>query len=344
MLDEQGNQATPKVVEFAKNKFRRVQSTQCVEDAFNRQKTFQSKGYSYHYSRPERSMAAPIVKKVLSQVHHYDEVQPRMAGAFAGKTLSRNCFTPSGKPSGWSASQVAGHRQTPEWHSPGAQNSGLVFADLAVMAEVRAENRWHLLGNAWLGVLVSATHDVLFRRADKPNSPWLFGVTSFPKSACVFWPAEVTQIKQCRFIAQPSTTNRELIMHPILDLGDWEAWRFEWASPVRVFKEFGVAQKDQARPGVRACLLGKAAPLLAVSARCGFFTLAKSSLDSLCQHLGCSKGDSLFESLLNLLSAALPKSPEQELLKIAESRVGAMQAQGGGRVCRSSFVWMTELK
>lgn len=41
-LDEQGMQATPNSIEFVKNKFRRVQSTQCVEGAFNRQKTLLS--------------------------------------------------------------------------------------------------------------------------------------------------------------------------------------------------------------------------------------------------------------------------------------------------------------
>lgn len=103
-------------------------------------------------------------------------------------------------------------------------------------------------------------------------------------------------------------------MHPTLDLGDSEAWRFERASLVRSWS---------ARPPPSCRCL-----------RCAFFfTLATASLDSLCQHLGCSTGDSLFESWLNLLSAALPKSSEQELLKIAEeNRVGAMQAQGASCV------------
>lgn len=289
MMDSEGFAANGKVQDWVRKRFSRVICSQIDEDAFNRQKNFGQKGYSSHYSKPERSMSIPIVKRVLSTVHHYQEIEPSYSAETQGRRLAKECFVPKGEPQGWKSAQVVTKTSTPPWFSPSAENLGIVHADLELMAEVVKNERWGDLGNAWLSCVVSSWHCMVMRRCDVSESPWLFGLTNFGSTAALFWPAGVQRVKKGFSVARPSCQNRDLCLYPVLSLDDWEAWRFDWRSPAELSHEFGKAAVAQGLC-VEAVLLGNPAPLLQIVAECGFFTLGKSALDCFCGHLGVNTG------------------------------------------------------
>lgn len=275
-------------------------------------------------------MAITITKRVLGQVHHYDEMEMVHSGASSGRQLPKSEFVSKGMPSGWSRSEVVSNKSTPPWWSPFTENMPAQYTDLALLAELADSSRWVEAGNAWLGVLASPRHRILLRRKGAPASPWLFPLANLPKSACVFWPAQVSKVEHSKLsIASPKLDSKDIIVMPILALGAWEAQAFSWRSLVWQAANLSAAAFSKLSAGVFAFLEGTPRPLVEIAAESGFWALPTSTLGAIGEHIGAesTKSDDEFDTMLKVVRAALPAATEAHVLEIAQRTLGTMRAE-----------------
>jgi len=66
---------TPEIEAFVRTSHKRLLATQCVEDAFNRQKNVEGTNYSFRYKAPDRSFHTLLRSQVLGEVHHFNEIR-----------------------------------------------------------------------------------------------------------------------------------------------------------------------------------------------------------------------------------------------------------------------------
>ena len=328
MLEESEFTVTPKVARFIQDRFSRIICSQIDEDAFQRQKNWKKQGFATLYSRPEKSFAIPIVKKVLSDVHGYQEIAQLSEPIPADLQLPRDAFEAKGQSDAFLMKDIVNCKPTPEWYSPSAENLGVQHADLALIRQTLEQDKACMMPNAWLGCLANASHDFVLRLAGQHPGPWYAGLTHLSDSACLVWPMlerGVPGTSFTMFTAAPSQA--EPVMITIFDLDLWEARAYKWRSPAWQWNMFAASSSSESMPtGVRAVADGLTMPLLRLCAEQAFFSLPKSTLDHLANHIGAEpqKAGDMFASLMSLLKHVLNDFSHEQHLKIAERRLGNM--------------------
>ena len=147
----------------------------CLEDGFHWQKAKVDKQNS-HRAREQRAFGTLLEQNVLSQVHKYDEVG---VVNFGNRTeqLPQQAFRPLMRsPSIPEMSDVIGTvpSQKPTWWSPGVDTLSVEPADLSLMKWCKDNGKTAQVKDAWLGMLVKASHNILVRTVLKDKKSQCF--------------------------------------------------------------------------------------------------------------------------------------------------------------------------
>lgn len=218
---------TDQVREFVESSGRRMQATQAVEGASNRQNQVGGANYSFRYKAPEKSFHTLLSRGVLQQAHDLHEVQPSRDLSTARARVPSDAFRPSRSKSSVDMWGIVGNVM-PCWWSPSACNWHTQWVDLLKLRGLVGNNTLHLLDNLWLGGLVDASHPFVLRRKRAP-SYWYFGLHHINGSCCLVYEAERRSVEGTSIVyLAPLMKQRELQTVAIVDLSEWEAQSFTW--------------------------------------------------------------------------------------------------------------------
>lgn len=325
MLTAAGWVLTDQIRQFVEDSGRRLQATQAVEDAFNRQKNVGGTSYSFRYKAPEKSFHTLVSRNVLQQVHDFQEVRPSQDLATTQARVPPDAFRPSRSKSSLDLWGIVG-TGAPHWWSPSAGHWHTQWADLLMLRDLVALQQLHMVENVWLGGLVDAAHPFVLRRKRPSAGPWYFGLHHIHDSCCLVYEAvEVESVGAPCFV--PRMADRQLQTITIVDLSDWEAISVTWRSPLGQWAKFKQARQNDLPSAVRAVADGVVAPLLECCAAKAFYNIKVEFLKKLCGHLGVvvESGASLFDVVMALEKHIFEGKAEEELLAIVEQRVKYMR-------------------
>ena len=151
----------PEIVDLADRRSDNIYSSQADEELFRFQKNSKLLKGKRRFRRPEKAMAMPLAKRVLSKVMRYDELEVdgllpnrcvRLAGdAFQGKDSEGTL----------PFKDIVSTKTTPSFYSPGAINWSQPAADLPLIQYANDSHQFKKLRNAWLSVFCQSKHRIV---------------------------------------------------------------------------------------------------------------------------------------------------------------------------------------
>lgn len=153
------------------------------------------------------------------------------------------------------------------------------FRSLATLPEVQ---------NAWLSALLQPSHNIVVRslRQSVPAGPWYFPLGNWGGTMVMLWPLEEVRIPGEAGVFELSRNLPGLrdLYTVCWDLGEWQAWRIRWRSPLWQSTRFaGTASLLPMK--IRAFSVGPIETLQEAAARQAFWTLNKTFLVKLAGYL-----------------------------------------------------------
>ena len=283
MLEESEFTVTPKVALFIQDRLSRIICSEIDGYAFQRQKNWKKQSFATLYSRPQKSIAIPIVKKVLSDVHGYEDTGQLSEPIPADLQLPRDACEAKGQSDAFLMKDIVNCKPTPEWYSHSAENLGVQHADLALIRQTLEQDKAGMMPNARLGCLVNASHDFVLKLSDQHPGPWYAGLTHLSDSACLVWPMLERDVPGTSFaMITAAPVQAEPVMITIFDLDFWEARAYKWRSPAWQWKMFAASSTSESMPtGVRAVADGPTMPLLRLCAEQACFPSQSQPLTTL---------------------------------------------------------------
>lgn len=212
-------QASEGFLAFVRRRFKRLMTSQVIEDGINRAKNARRMASGPKYAPPERAMTIVAVRNVLGSVHLYEETDGTKHLAPATTSLPPNTWRANAKDADQVLKDIVGTR-SPDWYSPGAAGLAIEFADLVLIKE--AVER----------VLFSWKHDIVLRKV-RADRGWLLPLGPVKESAAL-----VVRLEASPVPGHPQTTifkvkDGALVLVPVLRHEGWEACEVRWPSPVR---------------------------------------------------------------------------------------------------------------
>lgn len=228
-------EACPGLQDFALKICRRVTVSQACEDGFNKSKRCVARSYNTAKCQVSRAWRELIHRRILSDVHKYQEPDFREAVRSKGDTkeLSDAIFKPSVKASQARVNLLAvvSTKSTPPWPTVSGDTVPKLAADLILLEEVVEKNLWDKLDRCWLCKLLRHGQ-MLLRRVGA--EAWYFCLKDVHGLIALLWPAEAKQIGTCtHYLPAVGPQARKLHTAVVVSLDDWEAMAFSWTSPLR---------------------------------------------------------------------------------------------------------------
>ena len=154
-----------------------------------------------------------------------------------------------------------------------------------------------------------AAPNMLARRKQLYGDTWFLPLGDSKNPVRIGWPARSVAIGNAKYIQMCENTT--VAQTPFLHCFDeemWEAAEISWEAPLaRVARHW---KKADAKQGHMAMVPGKPQKLMKYVARNAFHDLPKTTLASLCNHLGVATGST--SGLLNLLVALITNQLGQQ--------------------------------
>eukprot|EP00959_Pyramimonas_sp_CCMP1952_P140913 2949459-Pyramimonas_sp.AAC.1 len=303
---------------------------------FNTVKTSADKK-SNTVTTPVYAMAKVIDSGMLGTKHSYTEVSRTSAVAPRSSLMSDTAFTPpfrkSKLPQDLKEAQFSeiSSRIDPHWYSPGASSYMAPLADVEVLRQADAQNKWEFIGHKLYSRLVQ--RNVIIKK--KHTRDWYLGIGSIEGSVAVGWPLEHDGADESAVHPLRADAKRHLIC--IFNVDEWEAQPARFVSPLRQaiyaeMKELG----GWALPTTDITIKGPAAygrmtikvestsaikGLWQVAAENGFWDLPLCYLRELCDLRGIEYSScSLIPVLEALAKNAFPAITSEELVAVMDKR------------------------
>ena len=281
--------------------------------------------------RPPVSYQVALKSATIEKRHRYTPVVPDRPLACKSLRLPAEAYRPSPADRSYDWSKLVSTKATTEWWSPAVAKMGCPIGDLVMLREVAQTTEFDAVESAWIGDLVAASHQVVFR-IDPPagalapgrsaSPPWLFGLFHWEDSCVVGWPV----VEHC----MPGSTAKffELcteakypIVLPMLHVDRVQAYSVtarSWLWQRRTFPNM----RDLS-PGLRLFSSAGPSPLLEVAATQAFWKLSKTWLVQLAksQHWNMCDAGSIFEVLFVCIKNALSCNDETAV-EMASKRLG----------------------
>lgn len=314
-LLEVGSSLSEEYVQWLADDHRRLYGTQVVEDSFNRESKL-IRMQMNRRSRTLRQWARLIRSKVLCGVHHFDEHVPAFP-AFKGRFLPSEALLPRQCKPSIDMGGLVGVSSSPAWYSPGASTQHIEHCDLEFVRLLFSEGRLADADKAWQNAFLVADNILLRRVSEVAGAaPWLFPTGSCGATASFAWPAQSREAPGGLVCFSPQVqAPEELPWVALLALSEWEAWAFEWKSPLWQSLAWGAHLGAAVAVPIRS-----PEPLLIVAARNAFWAIPLPVLQQLAVEQGSPvTSGSLFDVLFGLVAYLLGTS-EAETLDIVRSR------------------------
>ncbi len=328
-----------RLVEFITRKCKRHITQQVIEDSFNCVKTCVDRK-SNSTATPQYAWSNLVDRQVLGDKYDFKEVErvPTLPGY--GATFESSTFTPVLQRNRMSHDlkaaklhELVGFAE-PSWYSPGASNYLAAVADLEAARQAHEQGKLGMLGHWSYCRLVQK--EMMIRRADDPDGPWLLGVGNADGALAIAWPAK--PVDDGQYVADISSDRRLLC---ILDIDDWVAQPVRWKSPMsRAFVQEALRQgktaddddvvlkggADYPLAQIVAFTTGPPQSLWRVAAAQGFFDLPQAFLREVCQRRGIDLHDAtLLTTLESMYKDAFPDATTEDIIGMLERRGVCLQ-------------------
>lgn len=344
-FEESGWRMTPQITKHLESVFRRNEATIVVADGFNHVKNDRVTLKARNLSRPEKSMATLVGKKILStrhRCHRYNEIEAETICPRA-TSMPRETFEVPKNKCSLPMKDLIGNSSATRWWSPGIQRLMCPVADIQLMRYACECGDVGVVSTSWLGALASVDHNLMLRQISW-SSQWFFSFGAVGDNCVLRWPAyerEATDPDNSKNIVyfEPDVLVRELVLRPICDLQSWTACTVEYRSPAWAASRHMNMKLSRRLLALRA---SEPASLLQTAARHSFWSLSHPVLQALGKHLGCTSmgsSTSLFDTLSSLLTFVLPEATEQDIVQLCSLRCVNMSSKSS----RESFQDLLEL-
>jgi hypothetical protein len=326
VLEAEGWQFTPGVRSWLLKRSLRLVSSQLCEDMFNSQKNCKLIKGKKRFMTPHKAMAAVLKKGVADKVHHYTPVPRSCSRSTRDLQIPKEAFLTKESGCSMPFNGIAGTAQKTDWYSPSADRHPVAAADLQVARDVCADEQLSLgmLRTMYLGAAMKVEHSIMVRL--KGTAQWFFALAHCPASATILWPATpgTTPAGEAEYWV-PSDCAKEPTIVSVSDWGNWEGFSYTWRSPMWQYLEFPRSRGRKAANAIRAFRACPTYGLQELAARCAFWLLPKSFLDTLAKDMGLQlrAGSTLFDTVWALCEGCLPSASKEELLQIVQGRIAS---------------------
>ena len=335
VLESTGWTITEEVKAFTKLRQRKLYSSQVAEDGFNTCKRVETKSLN-HRAPPSTLYAHLAGEGVLRKRHHFNELVADMSHNYdRSSALPEETFVPGfDEAKDPPFRKIVGGGSTTPWYSCKSTEWNAPYADLALLrAAVLGDISWDDVPKAWMSCLLDAPR-LLVRRKLQPLDArhadrWYFSLGSALGESAILWPADRNAFKgdatSTYFV--PGECDK-LILASVVDLSQWEAWSFEWLSPLSQWEKFESCRRTADFNAVRAFPTTiEHDSLKNVAAKEAFWNMSVKTLKMLAAELKVPDREHAQKTfdLLFLLVQFVLKTTHDETLKIVSKRMATMQ-------------------
>lgn len=324
---EEGHwQPSDDVADLARQNLTGIIASQCAEDCFNHQKNSRLVKGKKKYRRPEKTMGAPLARRVLSSVHHYSEVPCDVPTAGKAVRLKKTAFSSDVREASMDLSKVCSTTQKAPFYSPSASNWTVRDANLDLLVWCHRNNAFTSIGNAFLGAMCKGSHHLLVKHTVLTSGQWMFAVHHWSDSCCLGLPAARGRLPGSDLhYWEPDPSAASFKTFCLLDTRGWRAVHYRWRSPAWQWKASQSA--ISLPPAVRAFLAEDNEgedELERVLAKRAFFGLDHAWLCMFADYkrYSLASKSSLFELLFEVVSKTLQVNAETTMIHL-RCRLGA---------------------
>lgn len=161
VLEAHDFQLSGLVLQWLSTIHRRLLGSQVCEGGFNEQN--KAANWRNRRSSLERSFATLIERQALSTKHRFEEVPQASAPAARNMHVPVETYRGLVRAAPECFREVVSFKQTPEWHSPKAEDWSIPYADQVLLDRCRELGEMHLLQMAWVGAVVKPSCDMAIR-------------------------------------------------------------------------------------------------------------------------------------------------------------------------------------
>ena len=282
-----------------------------------------------------------IDKKVLTEVHHYNEVQLEGEVASRAASLPHEWFKhPAKQPTEeLRLDDITTGGSPPRWWSPGAAQMALPCVDLHILRRLHRSKELHKVPKLFFGNLVNCCTMVI-RARDEEETPaqaaekrlgWYFALGCACGSAAVAWPAvRLEDSAGLYFLPQLDIkqVHDNVTLLPIVDPLEWWAYKYQVLAPADVVKQLDVVPEGKSEALSKLRMKPEDGPPLLLwhlCARQGFRNLPLNVLKCMVEHfLPAAHPTSLLQHIEALVKHALDPAPAA-LAGILDGRIACME-------------------
>ena len=330
--------ATPEFKAVVSQHFSGITTTQLIEDMIGVQKNSREFKQSNRFRKVQTIMAKFLTSNLIDTRHHYTKVEP-LTNFLAGTQLPGDAWR--GEQEDWSLpfQEVVSTAAAPPWYSPGATNTCVRDADLAML---RSSAPSASVQAAWLASCFDIKYKFVVKaKLNQELEPKvMLACYCFPDSAALVWPLQERSVPghlaaRC---VEPEVIDKPHCLS-ILSLLDDSimACSFKWLSWATQWQRFPEA-RGLWKPAVRMFLdSGGFMPLRKLMAAEAFWTFPRSLITKYCSYFNVEldQGASLFE-VVRVGVQGILECTDEEAFAIASKRLSNMahEAQFCDEMCK----------
>lgn len=244
---------------------------------------------------------APVKKHVLDHVHQWAQPPLDELGEFRKHELADSTFVPTAAVT-WARLADIKTTSEPSWHSPAADRLQETWADQVLFRHAMEYDRTELFGNVWQQVLFTGGEMLVRDRTARVCSgQWMYPLVSVGASCFLAWRAtEVVHEGVTHKMFKPSVSENccsgdiDGLVIFVLDMDDWEAMEYTWASPLHQhLLTKGACDRGTRRfPSALSVQAHDVEPLRSIAARSAYWHISVSpTLVKLAAVVGCDIED-----------------------------------------------------
>lgn len=163
--------------------------TQCIEDAFNRQKNCHH--LANRRGNCQEMFRAVLHRKVGEEVHHFTPVDQSQEEHQRGAALLEDVFQAQVRQLPADVQGMSSFSQKTEWYTSTAYGYSKVYTNLPMMEFIVQHNLFDKVKNLWLGRAFAFQHHFVCRHnCSASDNEWMFPIKWVEGSACLCWPAD----------------------------------------------------------------------------------------------------------------------------------------------------------
>ena len=329
IAEEEDWEVVPRLQQWANQRWLKIMQSQLAEDGFNCVKKG-ARGQQNRIGREHLAYQDLIHSKIVSVAHNFTGIQTQVNELpHNDSCLDRECFHPKYASMSVEPKGLVSFSQKSDWFSPAAPGLMVPHADLALTKVLVEENAWSQTHLLWQGCVMKIDHEIAVRRVSKAGAPvaepqWLLPLHHIPGSLALFWPLEAPmQAADNLWLLQPQKGIRQVEMHAVYNLEEWEAIDISWISHVGQLA-VGVPEALHELPwSIRAKQTTEVQPLKQIAARAAFWTFKQPVLDRFLTlfDVDVPRGGDLFDFLQALVSHCLHDMEPAAILDLLACRL-----------------------